>query len=259
MSAGLTWGVDVSHHQGIVNWPLVATQCRFGICKATEGTGWKDPQFDRNYKEIRDAGLIRGSYHFARVSRALGQSNTSFRRDAEDEADWYLEVTGTDRKRTLPPCVDLEWDKRAKGIKPPQMIDWALAWLERVEKATQIIPMIYIGRNFWRWKLAQTNALFRYILWLAQYKKNAQGDGPKYGIGGWDWRFWQYSSKKLVQGIKTPCDVNVFWGPNRDLERFVAESPYQTKPALEGYHHADPILWDRLVCWSIESFSDRDA
>lgn len=259
MTADLTWGIDVSHWQGDVNWPLVATQCRFGICKATEGTGYRDPAFATNYKGIRDAGLIRGSYHFARVSSREGITKAGFRRDAEDEADWHLEVIGADRRRTLPPILDIEWDKRARGIGPPEIIAWCLAWLERVERRTQRIPIIYTGRNYWRWKLAQTNALHRYTLWLAQYKKNAQGDGPKTPISGWPWKFWQYSNKKTVQGVETPCDVNCFTGSARELDRFVAESPYQDKPALNGYHHADPILWDRLVCWAVETFSDRPA
>jgi GH25 family lysozyme M1 (1,4-beta-N-acetylmuramidase) len=37
-----TWGIDVSHHQGAVNWPLVATEphIRFAYLKATEGSDW---------------------------------------------------------------------------------------------------------------------------------------------------------------------------------------------------------------------------
>ncbi len=229
------------------------------VAKATEGIGWVDPKFKQNYQGIRDAGLIRGAYHFARVSSREGIAEAGFRRDAEDEADWYLEVTGADRRRTLPPILDIEWDKRARGVKPPMLIAWCLAWLERVEKRTQRVPIVYTGRNYWRWKLAQTNAFHRYTLWLAQYKKNTQGDGPKTPISGWPWKFWQYSSKEKVQGVETLCDVNCFAGSSRDLEKFVAESPYQQKAALDGYHHADPIFWDKLVCWTVESFSDRPA
>lgn len=259
MAANRTWFIDVSHWQGDVNWPLVATECRLAVAKASEGRGYRDPAFAKNYQGMHDAGLFRGAYHFARVSRPPGTSAAGFSRDAEDEADWYLEVIGTDRRRTLPPILDIEWDKRARGIRPPEIIDWCLAWLERVEQKTQRIPIVYTGRNYWRWKLAQTNALHRYTLWLAQYKKNAHGDGPKTPISGWPWKFWQYSSKGKVQGVSTPCDVNMFSGSPRDLEKFVAEAPYHQKPALESYHHADPILWDRLVCWAAETFSDRPA
>lgn len=259
MATEVTYGIDVSHHNGVVNWPLVATQCRYGFAKATEGTGWKDPQFDRNYQGIRDAGLIRGAYAFARPSKRAGGSESAIVKDAEAEANWYLEVVGTDRKRTFPAVLYLEWSKRSRGIKTEELIEWALTWLERVERVTGSIPILYTGRNYWRYRLGSTNALMRFHLWLAQYKRSAQGVGPKYPIGAWPWMFWQYSSKKIVQGVDTPCDANIFAGTSRELERFVAEAPYQIRQTLPQYHHADPILWDRLVCWAVESFSDRPA
>lgn len=259
MAAETCLGIDVSHHQGRVDWAKVAQSCAFAFCKASEGVGWMDPDFERNYAAIREAGLVRGAYHFARVSRKGGQSVSGIVRDAEAEADWFLDVIGEDRARTLPAVLDLEWDDRAKGIPPEQIIAWALAWLERVERATESIPILYTGRNYWRFKLGQTNAFHRYHLWLAQYKANNAGTGPRYTISGWPWQFWQYTSKGEIAGVETRCDLNLFAGSPRDLEMFLGRAAYETRETLPQYHHAEQILTDRLACWAAETFSRRRA
>ena len=60
------WGVDVSHHQGPIDWPKVASEphVAFAFIKATEGGDWTDPRFATNWREARAAGLLVGAYHF---------------------------------------------------------------------------------------------------------------------------------------------------------------------------------------------------
>jgi len=44
------FGIDVSHHQGTVNWPDVAKGgISFAYTKATEGSSFVDPLFDTNW------------------------------------------------------------------------------------------------------------------------------------------------------------------------------------------------------------------
>jgi lysozyme len=42
---------------------------KFAFIKATEGIGNADPQFRRNWKKSKAAGLIRGAYHFFIASK----------------------------------------------------------------------------------------------------------------------------------------------------------------------------------------------
>jgi lysozyme len=53
------WGVDVSHHQGAVDWRRVAQvpHIRFAYVKATEGGDWVDPRLESNWKAARAAGF----------------------------------------------------------------------------------------------------------------------------------------------------------------------------------------------------------
>ena len=43
-------GIDVSHHQFVVNWAdVAATEIRFCFIKATEGASSPDPRFAQNW------------------------------------------------------------------------------------------------------------------------------------------------------------------------------------------------------------------
>lgn len=249
----LVYGIDVSHWQGIINWPLVAVQCPFAFCKATEGEGWRDPLFAHNWRGMRAARIIRGCYHFARVSH-MGTKATLVR-DAQGEADWFIKVVGSDREGSLPPVLKMEWDKRARKTSTESLLEWALAWLERVEDKMGVLPMVYTDRNYWRWRLGRSTTLFRYPLWLVQYKR--KGEGPKYPIPGWTWEFWQYSNKKRVQGVQTLCDVNAFQGTRSRLRNFIGEVAYQDRPPVKDLHWEDPTWRSRLVCAVMDRWGNK--
>ena len=58
-------GIDVSHHQGKIDWPAVAVDgVGFAFIKATEGGDFVDPRFAENWKASAKAGIPRGAYHF---------------------------------------------------------------------------------------------------------------------------------------------------------------------------------------------------
>ena len=66
----LIHGIDVSKYQATISWESVKEmkvkdiQLGFVFIKATEGIVNTDPQFKRNWKKSKQAGLIRGAYHF---------------------------------------------------------------------------------------------------------------------------------------------------------------------------------------------------
>lgn len=59
-------GIDVSKHNGIIKWGVVAKnkKVKFVYVKATEGYGYTDRLYRRNFRNARKAGLKVGSYHF---------------------------------------------------------------------------------------------------------------------------------------------------------------------------------------------------
>ena len=94
-------GIDVSHWQGTINWNSVrAAGIEFAWIKATEGTSYKDPQFNRNYPNAHAAGVIRGAYHFARPGASSGAVQANF--FASNGGAWSAD------NLTLPGVLDLE-------------------------------------------------------------------------------------------------------------------------------------------------------
>ena len=106
-------GIDTSKYQGKVNWQAVKQAgYDFAIIKASEGVGYTDPEFRRNWNESRAAGLLVGAYHFARVSKS-----PTIEDDARKEAEWFASLLGNPAN-TLPPMLDIEWDKHADKVIP---------------------------------------------------------------------------------------------------------------------------------------------
>lgn len=208
-------GIDVSKHQGRIDWEKVAQSGRqFAFIKASEGFGYTDPRFVENWNAARQADLLVGAYHFARVSESIEL-------DARREADWFADVmTGVgalDGGRlaagVLPGVLDIEWDQRAEGIKAPKILQWCKTFLARLEERTQRVPVVYCGPSFWKYKLAKTDDLVRYPLWEVNYTTRPQ---PK-PMGSWKWTFWQHSAEGSVPGIEGNVDVNRFAGSENAL------------------------------------------
>ena len=119
---------------------------RFVILKATEGRTFPNPAgtvterqafawFDHMWQKVLDAGLIPGSYHFAR------QGNNG----AADEAAHYLARLGG-RKGLM--GLDLE-DQR-DGLSLPQRAAWSAVFLDTIHAATAIAPFAYTYGSWWR-------------------------------------------------------------------------------------------------------------
>jgi hypothetical protein len=92
-------GIDVSHHQGAIDWVAVTRdpRVRFAFIKATEGGDFGDGDFIRNWQGAQAAGLIRGAYHFF-----------TFCRPGIDQAQNYL-TTVPAASDILPGTIDLEF------------------------------------------------------------------------------------------------------------------------------------------------------
>src|SRR3954463_8047491 len=58
-------GIDVSRHQGEIDWNAVASSgVKFAWIKATEGGDHADVMFQANWQGAKAAGVARGAYHF---------------------------------------------------------------------------------------------------------------------------------------------------------------------------------------------------
>jgi lysozyme len=188
-------GIDVSRYQEIIAWDAVkAMQVKdiklgFVFIKATEGVGDRDPQFRRNWRNAKEAGMIRGAYHFFLPSR-----------DGRMQAENFIKNVDLG-PGDLPPVLDIEQTYRV----PKQIIKKEVKeWLDIVEQNYNVRPIIYTNIDFYKLNLGSD--FDDYPLWVAHYYQPRQPRIKR------DWLFWQHNDNGRVNGILAPVDFNVFSG-----------------------------------------------
>lgn len=184
-------GIDVSEHQGIIDWAKVAKDgIDFVIIRAGYGRelSQKDRYFERNYAGAKAAGIKVGAYWYSYANSVT---------KSEQEAKTCLKVL-EGKKFELPIFFDQEYEKSILALSNKTRTDIVLKFLETV-KATGRKVGLYSSTNFITTKL-QANRLTAYPLWLAEY-----GSKLHYTVNVWAW---QYTSKGRVSGIKGNVDCN---------------------------------------------------
>lgn len=211
------YGIDLSHHQKVVDWDNLAVYCDakgvrcnkkspymqpvfFAYVKATEGATYQDDMYNKHIENAKRHGIISGSYHFFRMT------------DVEAQVNNFLEMAKY-KEGDLPPALDVEGkldeiekyglDKFQKDV---------LNWLERVENELHVRPIIYTRDDIKNMCL-RDQRFSRYDFWMARYNDA----GPDYS----QWHFWQQTEKGLIGGCKRTVDINVFKGSFKDFQQYI--------------------------------------
>lgn len=188
-------GIDVSRYQQNIGWNAVkemnvnGIQLGFAFIKATEGTNNKDPYFKRNWKRAKQAGIVRGAYHFFVPYK-----------DGRLQAEHFIEQVALE-SGDLPPVLDVETIGRTSSAKLREEVKEFLAILEN---HYGVKPIIYTNADFYKHHLL--GRFDEYPLWVAHYLQPHQ---PRVSR---DWHFWQHSESGRVNGIVSKVDFNVFNG-----------------------------------------------
>ncbi|GIJ45168.1 hypothetical protein Val02_20540 [Virgisporangium aliadipatigenens] len=212
-------GIDISHHQGTVNWPAVAgTGQQFAYLKATEGTDYADPTFGTNYAGAKGNGLYAGAYHYGLPDHSSGRV----------QADWFLDHARYQHDgRTLPPMLDIEWPSGPSGspspcygMSPSAIVGWIRDFVDRVRERTGATTVIYTNTNWWNPCTGSNTSFGALPLFVADYSYGSEGPSPM--PAGWSrWTFWQYTSGGSVSGISGNVDRDVFNGSAAALKTLV--------------------------------------
>lgn len=193
-------GIDVSRYQQFIDWEEVKAmevnnvQIGFAFIKATEGLGNVDRYFTRNWQKARDAGMVRGAYHYFLAPKSGRAQALNFINVVELE------------KGDLPPVLDVE---QAYGATADQLRNNLKECLEIMEGYYHVTPIIYTNVDFYNRYLK--GDFDGYRLWVAHY---LQKDGPRITR---DWQFWQHSEEGRVNGILHKVDFNVFNGDSAEF------------------------------------------
>ena len=184
-------GIDVSKHQGNVNWSHVkADGVQFAILRAGYGkqASQKDTQFENNYTGCKSNGVPVGVYWYSYATTPA---------EAKQEAAVCLSVI---KGKTLeyPVYFDIEEPSvLAKGKAVCTAI--AKAFLEAVEQTGYFVGIYSSKVHLENCITEELRA--RYAVWVAHYGVDKTTYHGQYGI-------WQKSSTGKVYGISGNVDVN---------------------------------------------------
>ncbi|MBA0051553.1 lysozyme [Streptomyces sp. AJS327] len=199
-------GVDVSSHQGNVNWKALSDRgVRWAYVKATESTSYKNPYFTQQYNGSYNRGMIRGAYHFALPNKSSGKTQANY--FAKNGGGWSKDG------KTLPGVLDIEYNPYGStcyGLSKSAMVKWIRDFTRTYKSRTGRDAVIYTNTNWWR-QCTGNNGGFGKTnpLWIARYA-SSPGALPN----GWGFHtFWQYTSSGPVVG-----DHNVFNGAYNRLK-----------------------------------------
>ena len=190
-------GVDVSHHQGEIDWAAVRSHdVTFAYLKATEGGDFVDAMFERNWRESARSGLARGAYHFYSLCR-----------DPETQAENFLRTVPAEPS-ALPPVLDLEFGGNC-GRRPPaaSVCRDVQRFVERVEAAMGRPILFYATDEF---LAAHQNCLPKRQQWARAIVLT-----PSH-----DWILWQFADRARIPGIAGPVDLDVFQGDRSSFDNW---------------------------------------
>jgi lysozyme len=181
-------GIDVSHHQGNVNWKLVAKDgIDAAYLKATEGNDYSDPRYQQNRVDAQQNGIDIGAYHFFTLCSPGLEQAAQFIKEAQLQT------------LDLPPAVDLELIGSCKSRPPVSDVQREVSvFVREVERISKREVLMYIGKSFNdRYAISAQIQRQRWELSFA-HRPNMR------------WAVWQVHGYAKVDGITGRVDLNLF-------------------------------------------------
>ncbi|HEX3464890.1 MAG TPA: glycoside hydrolase family 25 protein [Candidatus Elarobacter sp.] len=209
-------GIDVSAFQPNVSFSAVhAAGFSFVYIKATQSTNYTSETFAAQWQGAGAAGMLRGGYHFF-----------DFNADAQAQAEYFLSACPP-QSGALPPMLDLE---QVDGVpaSTAQNVQSVATWLNAVQKATGVRPVLYLNYPCWSGPLGSTSGFSGHPFWAPSYLSGVTKPPPSGAppimqppppqITPWaKWTFWQYSDAGVVAGVPGTVDLDVFSGSLDEL------------------------------------------
>lgn len=237
-------GIDVSTHQGVINWAAVKTDgVDFAMIKATQGRSvvgayrdFTDSKFVANITGAHRWGIRCGVYHYLTAQTVP---------EAIREAEYFLSVIEPYRSIiSLYAAVDVEEDKYLPKDKT-LLTQIVYAFCSRVQ-AAGYDPIIYTNPNYLTYRL---NDVSKYPLWLALWRnKDNVPTVAQYP----SLRIWQWGSE-AVDGINGKVDANFMIAEKPEVVPEVPKSETVEKPVASGQDNVASAWAAEAVRWCMDN------
>lgn len=231
-------GIDIASYQAGLDFSKVP--CDFAIIKATQGTGYTNPDCVRAVEQAMSLGKGVGVYHYISGGNAVA------------EADFFINsILNWIGKVMI--CLDWELDQNsAWGDESylEQVINQVIA-------RTGVPPMIYAPASRYN-QVAEVAKRHDCGLWIAQYADmNPTGyQNTPWNEGAYTCAIRQYSGSGRLNGWNGDLDLDKFYGSLDDFRKYYgSSSSAPSKPSTSG--PSGTTL--QLATWTMEGLYGNGA
>ena len=185
-------GIDVSEHQGWINWDAVKNSGKvdFAILRVGYGDNYTfqdDKQWARNVSECERLGIPYGVYIYS-----YAQSSSQINSEVA-----HVKRLLSGHNPSYPVYIDME-DNSTTYLGRNTLTQFAKSFCQQITNAGYTAG-VYANLNWWN-NYLYASQLDSYDRWVAQYNSSCWYDG--------DYSLWQYSSSGSVSGISGNVDMN---------------------------------------------------
>ncbi|WP_141431892.1 GH25 family lysozyme [Bacillus sp. 03113] len=212
--------VDISHHQGTINWDEFAKEVALVIIRVQDGSTTIDRRYKEYVAEAKKRGIPFAHYAFTRfvsVADARKEAQDFYARGDKDALFWVADV-----------------EVKTMG----DMTAGTQAFVDELRRLGASKVGGYFGHHSYKaWGLDRVGNID--FTWIPRYGSN---DGNQNVKPAYACELWQYTSAGRVAGVAGNVDLNVLNG-DKSLEWFtgkVIEAP-KTEVAAAHYEAPKPI------------------
>ena len=231
-------GIDIASYQAGLDFSKVP--CDFAIIKATQGTGYTNPDCVRAVEQAMSLGKGVGVYHYISGGNAVAEANFFI----DSILNWIGKVMI---------CLDWELDQNSAWGNESYLEQVINHVIER----TGVPPMIYAPASRYN-QVAEVANRHNCGLWIAQY---ADMNPTGYQITPWNEGAYtcairQYSGSGRLNGWNGDLDLDKFYGSLDDFRKYYgSSSSAPSKPSTSG--PSGTTL--QLATWTMEGLYGNGA
>ena len=206
--------IDIASYQSALD--LTKVKVDGVIIKATQGTTYVNPCCNKHYAQAKQAGILRGLYHYASGVGAAAEADAFVRNIQGYIGDCILA---------------LDWEGAQNAAFGKNDVQYCKTFLDRVYAITGVRPLIYMSKSVCRehdWSSVAKD----YGLWCAQYanmdptgfQANPWTDNKGYGA----WKYpaiYQYSSRGRLDGYSGNLDLDLAYMTRTAWGKYAAAKP----------------------------------
>lgn len=208
-------GIDIASYQAGIDTTGGTVPLDFVIVKATQGTGYVNPDCARAVDQALNAGKAVGVYHY--IDGAAG------------EADFFCDQISGWVGRAL---ICLDWEPGSNGRWGDE--GYLGEVIDRVRARTGRPPVVYASFTAFPWQVCADRDCGTWVAQYADMNPTGYQDHP-WNEGAYACLIRQYSSTGRLSGWGGDLDLDIFYGDRSAWDSYVAGTNTTTQEEDMGY------------------------